>query len=52
MMAMVENMLGVHHSLMAQAQAKDKACTRLQSVVANVSVIVPSFSHKSNRLDR
>ena len=49
MMAMVQNMLGVDHGLMVKAQIKDHACARLQDVVSNVSVLVPSFQHKSSR---
>ena len=50
MISMIENTLGVPKGILEQSQLRDHACSRLQSVIANVTAELPAFQHHTNKL--
>ena len=50
MISMIENTLAVPAGILGQSQLRDLACSRMQSVIANVTVGLPAFQHHTNKL--
>lgn len=50
MITLVENTLAISPEVLAQSQLRDHACSRLQSVIANVTLGLPAFQHHTNKL--
>ena len=50
MISMIENTLAIPPEVLGQSQLRDHACSRLQSVIANVTVGLPAFQHHTNQM--